>query len=81
MSPDGPVWLDSAEAAARRGWKHPGSIRRVAESAELHGHKRSKRGRWTFRDLVIDAWTQGASEARQKEVCGCLRVVKRAGAA
>ena len=67
------TWLTTEEAASRRGWKHPGSIRRFADSGELHGHKRSKRGRWTFMSDAVDAWARGAGEAAQIDACGCVR--------
>ncbi|GAB3166769.1 hypothetical protein GCM10027059_26250 [Myceligenerans halotolerans] len=47
--------LTVAEAAADAR-RHPVTVRRALEAAELHGTQRVKGGRWTIRPECLDAW-------------------------
>jgi excisionase family DNA binding protein len=48
--------VDEIAEYARR---HPGTIRRLLESGELHGSQPVKGGRWSAREECIDAYLDG----------------------
>lgn len=73
-------WATTRQAATQAG-RHPDTVRAAAESGELHGHQRARRGRWTFAEAAVDAWVQRLDDRAQREACGCsrLRAVRRTG--
>lgn len=52
------LWLNTAQAADHAG-NHPDTIRKAAESGELHGSQRKAGGRWRFHVRCLDAWAAG----------------------
>ncbi|WP_174604441.1 helix-turn-helix domain-containing protein [Cnuibacter physcomitrellae] len=48
--------MDEAAAAARM---HPGSIRRLLESGDLHGTQPKPGARWTIREECLEAYLDG----------------------
>lgn len=62
------TWMDTDEAAVytRRNVQ---TIRRAAQSGELHGHQRVEpKGRWMFDSECVDAWIQGSECADRSNV-------------
>lgn len=68
------VWMTTNEVADRIR-RDPSTVRRAAESGELHGHQRMRNGRpvpgsrWTFAAAAVDAYVQGADERAQRAAC------------
>lgn len=49
----------NVEEAAEYAGRHPGTIRRLLETKDLHGSQPKKRGHWTIRPECIDAYLDG----------------------
>lgn len=60
------IWLTTAQAVEHTGY-HVQTIRRAAESGELHGSQRKAGGRWRFHRDCLDAWVSGSNCAHQEE--------------
>lgn len=69
-------WINPPEAARRAGKRSVYTIYRALESGELHGHQRTRHGRWQIHPAAVDAWVRGID---QITACGCarLRIVKK----
>lgn len=52
------IWFDTAQACERVG-QHPVTVRKAAESGELHGSQRTVGGRWRFHRDCVDAYAAG----------------------
>lgn len=63
-------WLTVADVAQVTGW-HPDTVRRRLESGEMHGHQRSRRGRWQIHSDAVDACIRGLDGPT---ACGCARL-------
>ncbi|WP_103348974.1 helix-turn-helix domain-containing protein [Amycolatopsis sp. CA-128772] len=68
-------WLTADQAAVRAG-RHVVRVRGALAAGELHGHQRTKKGRWRVHVDAVDAWVRGdeRTAARDSErACGCNR--------
>jgi hypothetical protein len=63
-------WMASTETAARIR-RNVSTVRRAAETGELHGHQRCFGGRWVFHPDAVDAYARGLDDRAQREGCGC----------
>lgn len=61
------IWMNTAQAAKHAG-RHPNTILKAADAAELHGTQRKKGGPWRFHVSCVDAWILGEEcvHARKK---------------
>lgn len=53
------IWHNTAQAAEHAGC-HPDTVRKAAESGDLHGAQRKPNGRWRIHVDCLDAWCAGA---------------------
>jgi hypothetical protein len=74
------TWRTTKQVAERI-HRDPCTVRRLAETGQLHGHQSTRGGRWVFADAAVDAHVQGLDDRAQREACGCarLRAVRRTG--
>lgn len=56
------VWFDT-DAAATYTSSRRNEIREAAESGELRGYQRVRRGKWRFHREDLDAWVRGEAPA------------------
>jgi excisionase family DNA binding protein len=49
----------TTQQAAEYASCHTNTVLKAAESGELHGGQKVKRGRWSFRRECLDAWLDG----------------------
>jgi Helix-turn-helix domain len=63
-------WLTTFQVAVKVN-RCVDTIRRLAESGELHGHQTKRKAPWSFTPEAIDAWVMGQDGAA---VCGCQRL-------
>lgn len=63
-------WLTTFQAAEKAN-RCVDTIRRLAESGDLHGHQAKRKGTWSFRAEAIDAWVMGQDG---ESACGCQRL-------
>ena len=68
-------WETTSQLAARV-QRHVVTVRRAAESGELHGHQTGRGGRWSFKPEAGDAWVEGRDS---ESACGCraLRLARK----
>lgn len=52
------LWLNTAQAAEHAGC-HVDTVRKAAESGELHASQRKAKGRWRIHIDCLDAWCVG----------------------
>jgi excisionase family DNA binding protein len=63
-------WLTPKQVAVEIG-RHRDTVLRALEAGELHGHQRTRRGRWLIAPAAVDAWIQGLDGST---ACGCSRL-------
>jgi hypothetical protein len=63
-------WLTAAEVKLIAN-RHIDTVRRALESGELHGHQRTRKGRWQIHPNAVDAWIRGMDGPT---ACGCVRL-------
>jgi excisionase family DNA binding protein len=68
-------WITPREAA-QQARLSAYTIYVALESGELHGHQRTRGGRWQINPAAVDAWIRGMDGPT---ACGCarLRAVKK----
>jgi len=59
------LWHNTAQAAEHAGC-HTDTVRKAAESGELHGTQRKAKGRWRIHVDCLDAWCAGEQCAHQR---------------
>lgn len=63
-------WLTTAAVALKMN-RCVDTVRRLAESGELHGHQPKRKGTWSFTPEAVDAWVMGQDG---ETACGCKRL-------
>jgi excisionase family DNA binding protein len=72
----GMTWMTTAEVAERIR-ASARTVNRAAADGRLHSHQPMQNGKRVVAEPVIDAWVRGASEAAQRELCGCMRLLQK----
>lgn len=66
-------WLTPAQVNALTG-RHVDTVRRALECGELHGHQRTRKGRWQVHPDAVEAWVRGTDG---ELACGCKQKLRR----